>query len=262
MKYYVVSDPHGFFTIMRQSLEDAGFFHDMEPHKLILLGDLLDRGKEPFEMIRFVIDLMKQDQVILVRGNHEDLFMEMVTEDRGLPLSHHRSNGTYQTALDLTGMKWRDAISNPEELCERALSTPFVRTILPAMRNYYETKKFVFVHGWVPSIQNSDGTFTIIDNWRDAGDATWGLARWINGIQAAQSSNVPDKTVVCGHWHASFGHSRYEHKGSENGPDADFSPYYGPGVIAVDACTGISKQVNCIVLQDEGMGDMDELSSF
>ena len=59
-----------------------------------------------------------------------------------------------------------------------------------------------------------------------------------------------NKTIVCGHWHTSYGHSKYEHKGTEFGEDADFSPYYGPGIIAIDACTAFSGKVNCLVIED------------
>ena len=30
----------------------------------------------------------------------------------------------------------------------------------------------------------------------------------------------------------------------------DFSPYYGPGIIAIDACTAFSGKVNCLVIED------------
>ena len=43
---------------------------------------------------------------------------------------------------------------------------------------------------------------------------------------------------------------KYEHKGTEFGEDADFSPYYGPGIIAIDACTAFSGKVNCLVIED------------
>ena len=59
-----------------------------------------------------------------------------------------------------------------------------------------------------------------------------------------------NKTIVCGHWHTSYGHSKYEHKGTEFGEDADFSPYYGPGIIAIDACTAFSGKSNCLVIED------------
>ena len=61
------------------------------------------------------------------------------------------------------------------------------------------------------------------------------------------------KTVLCGHWHCSYGHSVYEGRGSEFGPDADFSPYFGAGVIALDACTAHSGKVNVLVLEDDDL---------
>ena len=42
----------------------------------------------------------------------------------------------------------------------------------------------------------------------------------------------------------------YERKCSEFGDDADFSPYYGKGIVAIDACTVRSKQINCIVIEE------------
>lgn len=78
----------------------------------------------------------------------------------------------------------------------------------------------------------------------------WEAARWYNGMDAARSVTV-DKTVVCGHRTASYGHCMYERKGSEFGEDADFSPYYADDIIAIDACTAVSGKMNCIVIEDE-----------
>ena len=58
-----------------------------------------------------------------------------------------------------------------------------------------------------------------------------------------------DKTIICGHWHTSFGHSTIDHAGSQFGPDANFRPFYGTGIIALDACTAVSGFVNCIVVE-------------
>ena len=62
-----------------------------------------------------------------------------------------------------------------------------------------------------------------------------------------------DKTIVCGHWHCSWGHCRLEGKCSEFGKDSDFSPFYADGIIAIDGCTAYSGRVNCIVLEDENI---------
>ncbi|MBQ1804423.1 MAG: metallophosphoesterase, partial [Oscillospiraceae bacterium] len=88
MRYYVAADVHGFYTKLRRKLTEAGFFTDPEPHKLLLLGDVMDRGQEAREMQSFLLERMERDEVILVRGNHEDLFEELVTIDEGLPVRH------------------------------------------------------------------------------------------------------------------------------------------------------------------------------
>lgn len=99
MRYYVISDVHGYYTQMKSALEKAGFFSDTTPHKLIMLGDLFDRGHEAKQLQQFILEQMEQDKIIPIRGNHEDLFVELVTTDAGMPYSYHKSNGTYDTAL-------------------------------------------------------------------------------------------------------------------------------------------------------------------
>ena len=66
MKYYVTADIHGFYTEFHRALDEAGYFTDPEPHKLIILGDIFDRGQEAVAMQRFILQLMDEDAVILV----------------------------------------------------------------------------------------------------------------------------------------------------------------------------------------------------
>ncbi len=209
MKYYVVADVHGFFDELKFALTEKGFFTDTEQHKLIVCGDLFDRGKQATELQEFILDLLAKDEVILIRGNHEDLMLELLKE-----------------------------------------------TIIPSMLDYYETSHYIFVHGWIPCTVKG-GLFDPVEyiynsNWRDADKVVWNQARWQEGMQAAHNHVVePGKKIVCGHWHCSFGHTHYENKGGEFENDPDFSPYYGEGIIALDACTAFSKKVNCIVIDDE-----------
>ena len=114
MRYYVISDVHGYYTQMKSALEKAGFFSDTTPHKLIMLGDLFDRGHEAKQLQQFILEQMEQDKIILIRGNHEDLFVELVTTDAGMPYSYHKSNGTYDMSNSLATVhpeliaKWSD----------------------------------------------------------------------------------------------------------------------------------------------------------
>jgi len=248
MKYYVTTDVHGFYSELRQALTEAGFFSDEEPHKLIILGDLFDRGREAKLLQQFVLDLMEKGEVILIRGNHEDLFVDMVTSGDGIQLRHHVINGTYNTAIQLTDFDPAMADIRPHDFAVAAQNTPYFQKIIPSMLDYYETDHFVFVHGWIPCIQDLDG-YSYYSDWRSASADEWAKARWYNGIDAAVTAQE-EKTIVCGHWHASYGHSKYEGKCSEFGDDADFTPYQAPGIIAMDACTARSGFVNVLVLDD------------
>ncbi len=196
-------------------------------------------------------DMQKAIEMLdeVIRGNHEDLYEELATVDQGQPFSHHISNGTYDTALQLTGMdKWM-ALIHQYDFAEAAQDTPYYKRIIPAMQNYYETAHYIFVHGWIPCLRERT-TYCSIGNWRKADDNMWSTARWFNGMDANQFVYEDGKTIVCGHWHASYGHTVYEKKGSEFGPDANFQPYYGNGIIALDACTVVSGFVNCIIIDD------------
>ena len=250
MRYYVTSDVHGYCSILKDALDRAGFFSDREERALVVLGDLFDRGEEENELQRFILRLMDENAVVLVRGNHEDLFYELVNEDQGVPYDHHIHNGTYKTALRLTGCDVRLALSRKEEFCAAARRTPYYALIMPAMLDFFETERFVFTHGWIPCAGDRKSGYVYRADWRGADGAEWKRARWVNGMDAALTCEE-EKTILCGHWHCSYGHFRFERKGSELGEDADFSPYYGKGIVALDACTAVSGRVNVVVLEDE-----------
>ena len=59
MRYYVVADIHGFYNELVEALNEAGYFNDVTPHKLVVCGDLFDRGKQAKELQSFILDLMK-----------------------------------------------------------------------------------------------------------------------------------------------------------------------------------------------------------
>ncbi len=262
MKYYVVADPHGFYLYLRQALEEAGFFEDNEPHKLIVCGDVLDRGEESAEIVDFLLELASKDMLILVKGNHEDLFVQCLMDiakgyvvDIASGCSYHYRNRTWHSILQLTKMKEKTAVDFSGSLVTKARNTRFYRELLPLCRDYYETDNYVFCHGWIPVINNGDKYSPIFEydpDWRNADLTRWREARWYNGMQLACENGIkePGKTIVCGHWHTSFGHNKYEGKGTYRGDADDLTPFYADGIIALDGCTVRSKRVNCIVIED------------
>ncbi len=257
MRYYVTSDVHGYFSELKIALTEKGFFSDTSEHKLIICGDLFDRGSEALYLQDFILELMEKNEVILIRGNHEDLLMQLLNSwsMQSYKAKHHISNMTVDTVLQLTGSSKSDLLINPEAIGRKLLLSPTINKIIPFMINFYETEQYIFVHGWLPSVQIRISAyqkfFKIIDDWRNASPSLWDDSRWINGMEAAhERALIPGKTIVCGHWNSSFGHSYYEGNGGEFDNNPDFSPYYADGIIALDACTVKSGFVNCIVIDD------------
>ncbi|MCM1237576.1 MAG: metallophosphoesterase [Ruminococcus flavefaciens] len=261
MKYFVVADVHGFYDLMIKALTEKGYFEEKKPHKLVICGDLFDRGLQAKEMEKFVVDLLEKDEVILIRGNHEDLMLDLVNRldefvDMGIEYTHHYSNRTVQTLMDLTGCSFGELKEEPRKVAERMRATPFLKTIIPAMLDYYETEKYIFVHGWIPcqasGYGGAPGWYKYQKDWRDAPKSDWMLARWYNGMLAAwQECIEPGKTIVCGHWCCSYGHTYLEKNIDIKKGMEDFKPYCGNGIIAIDATTAKNKVVNCIVIEDE-----------
>ena len=248
MKYYAVADVHGYFDALKTTLEANGFFTDTDSHKLIVCGDLFDRGKQAVNLQSFILNLLEQNEVILIKGNHEDLALDLLNgwPKRSYFQYHHHTNGTIDTVLQLTESTMHDLLNTPEDVGEKFLQSPFIQRIIPAMCDYYETSHYIFVHGWIPC-ENQ----LYRRDWRFADENMWNKARWLNGMEAAYAGVIePNKTIVCGHWHCSFGHSRYEGKGGEFDNNLDFTPYYNTGIIALDACTPVSGKINCIVIED------------
>ncbi len=258
MRYYVVSDVHGYFSALKAALSESGFFEDREPHKLILCGDLFDRGGEALLLQELVLSLLARDEVILIRGNHEDLMLRLLGDWKKSSYfqSHHLSNKTVDTVLQLTGFSKMDLYYDADRVGKALYETPFMQKILPHMRDYFETENFIFVHGWIPCRAYRQASramsYSPVMGWRNAGEEDWNEARWINGMEAARAGvTVAGKTIVCGHWHASFGHANYEGRGGEFEDHPDFSPYFGEGIIAIDACTTFTGKVNCLIVEDE-----------
>lgn len=275
MKLFVASDLHSYFTIFHNELKAKGFEENNPDHLLIICGDVFDRGSESVQMYEYLNSLTN---VILVRGNHEDLLEEMLI--RGYGESHDISNGTTRTVsdlLDLTG-------TNPDniyDICKEVKK--IVYPFLDKYVTYFETKNYIFVHGWIPcdawdhSVNKPwyqrNRLLVYNPDWRNSNDAEWYSARWVNGISAGYKNHItePGKTIVCGHWHCSTGHylkavgdainknqDPWCVPVSEFGPDAIWEPFVAEGIMAIDRCTAHTGQCNVVVLEDELLDETEK----
>ena len=270
MKFFCVSDIHGYYDPLIVALNEAGFEPDNPDHTLIACGDHFDRGRQPKEVLGFLIQLPRK---VLIWGNHDKLLLESC--NRGFFYGHDENNGTLGTVRDLSedfAQQYKIKHGDYPEVelrCQEVLR--IVQPFYQQHVDYFETNRYIFVHSFVPLNCLDDlpmyytrgKVFEKMDNWRNAHYREWEAARWGNPFDLAKRGLLPDKTLVFGHWHTSWPRHHWgwdDEVGPEWGPDADFSPYYGKGFVGIDACTAHSGKVNVVVIEDTPMMENSEFS--
>ena len=245
--YFCVADVHSFYTEMRRALSEQGYDKDNPSHIFCSIGDLFDRGPESKECLEFV-NSIPRERKILIRGNHEILMRQMIFGGNW-PRSIDKHNGTWKTACDLTGV-------DKAEVMEK------MRKNSEFWKYYHDTVwyavvgDYIITHGWVPC----EGHWTYgyppgariniipMEEWNEIDDEMWeNYFTWYNGMEKwSYYARVEGKTIICGHWNASWGWKNIRHK-CENLYDGDaiHEPFIDDGIVALDACTVVSKKVNC-----------------
>lgn len=241
-RYFVIADVHGFYDLMVKALNEAGFDYENPNHILISLGDLTDRGPQPVECIEYVMGLPEKRRH-LIRGNHDELVDNLFsTSTYG---GHDITNGTWDTvrrfaeherhfviSKQLAEMNWMDVIMDARKYRKWV-------EYYDSLVNYWEMDHFVFVHGWIP----------LVRNWRkNAKEDDWNRAIWAKTPQLTAAEHWDDKgkVVVCGHWHS-------EAWWSKDGYPYIFKTYTNPHFIALDAATAFSRQMNVLVIENDGI---------
>ena len=145
----------------------------INPHKetLIFLGDYIDRGSHSKQVIDYLLSLKESGyKVIALRGNHEDMLLNALTDHGTAWIDMWAINGGRATlaSYDTNGKD----IKIPENHIEFIKSMPL----------YYETEKYIFVHATVRA--DTPMEEQMID------DLLWGRFYFKHKL---------GKVVVCGH---------------------------------------------------------------
>lgn len=245
--YFVVSDIHSFYSIFYKSLLDKGFDIDNKNHILIICGDAFDRGNEANLLLDFLYDMNDQGRLIYIKGNHDDLLEDCLyqIEHKINISSYHWLNGTVSTILQISGINKYDIICGLYDY-EKDIEPKFKKyfELMKDALNYYELKDYIFVHGWIPHIRK-------YEDLKKCSDDEWKSARWSNGMSEWNSGwYYKNKTIVCGHWHTSFGHYRYHNIGhGEFEKDSCFDIYKDKGIIALDSCVAYTHKINIYIIE-------------
>lgn len=264
MKYFVFADCHGYYSLLQAALKKCGFDENNPEHMLISLGDNFDRGCENYQMFKFLKEMKDKNKIILIKGNHEDLLLGMLY--RRKPIYIDLTNGTYQTVNEMIkaylGNNAEDLFYNDPYTTYLTLVDEGFVDFVYDMVDYYETSNYIFTHGFIPvKYDDEEAKYVYDEAWRKATDKEFASSRWYNGIMMRLKEDIKekDKTIVVGHFHASYGNVRVkfkdktaaEYKKLEFSNNDYFYPFVTDGLIALDACTHLTKMVNVLVIEDD-----------
>ena len=241
---FCTSDVHSYYNELMIALHKAGFDLNNEKHIFVSCGDLFDRGCFPRKCLQFVNSL-PDNRKILIRGNHEDLAVSCIC--RGYFAQHDMWNGTMDT-IQMLSEYWRDPYAAPEEdVIESFYKNPEWLKYYNSTVYYAEVGDYIFTHGWIPFGGTKE--YPLYEaNWREKSfeDAIWvnGMDMWDKGVK------VPDKTVVCGHWHAAWGHQSLHGMDPSKCEMIEFnSPFKDTGIIALDSRVPATHFLNIEVIE-------------
>ena len=260
-KYFITSDTHSFYVPFIFELYKKGFDVNNKEHILILCGDLFDRGPDSLKTYEFIKSIPRERR-ILIRGNHEYLFIDLL--GKSIPDYYDHTNGTVKTLNDLTNNKyinWSDLVCDKKihEVKKWILSNEWV--------DYFETNKYIFTHAFIPlkinpnaytkDMYSLDESFlSYKDNWRESTPKEFENATWGCPWKLAKAGlNKTGKTIVCGHWHtADFFNNlkilKVKYDLYVNNPIFISKRYK---LIGLDACTVATNKVNVLVLNEEDL---------
>ena len=251
MKYFITSDVHGYYKELITALNNNDFNINNKEHILCICGDLFDRGSEPRKLFEFIKNLNEQNRLIYIKGNHEDLLEQCVNEiytGKNIGL-HHFSNGTIETICRFCRENEKIIFDPSKRDFIYKTMKPVLNFITKTAIDYKEIGNYILVHGWIPLNNKKD--------FRNSTKEDWKSARWTNGMAAWRTPEyrIKNKTIICGHWHCSWGWSfiRQSRKEFPQKTKKDwlksFEPFIDDGIMAIDACCAYSGKLNIIKLE-------------
>ena len=251
MKSFVVSDIHDHYDLLIEALNRNGFDENNAEHHLIVCGDAFYSGPQSGELFVFLRNLSQKGRLTFIYGNHDIELLDNLKNNRFT----RKANRTCAELLvkfltDETDLTDDELIAK----CNELGFTDFL-TNIPVW--YYETKNYIFTHGFIPTEKKS-----YKPDWRNATEREWRTAAARGDammLSMRYGISEPNKKIVCGHYSAArcylMNNATQEdwknkiYKDVSGVPADGFKPFFGDTFIAIDQSVKKTGFMNCIVLE-------------
>jgi len=131
MSLWAVGDIHGCLRSLERLISEIS---PKPEDKLVFLGDYIDRGPDSKGVVDYLISLSKQTQCIFLRGNHEQMLLDVIDGN----------DDTYLWLINGAQATWR-SYGNLNELALNEEHMNFFRNT----KYYHIEDSFLFVHAGV-----------------------------------------------------------------------------------------------------------------
>ncbi|QMS85046.1 metallophosphoesterase [Candidatus Xianfuyuplasma coldseepsis] len=234
MTYFVISDIHGYYKAMRQSLQKAGYNENNPHHHLIVIGDMFDRGPSSDQVLEYLYPLFQENKASIIIGNHDTFLRDFLQGDNSRVLFNVMYNGFQATLEALSNTSFtEDSLDSIRTKIHRRY--PYLQSLLENVPYFIEKGDYIFVHGGI------DGGAL---DWRtmlSEHDYVWSREH--------QLPPIPGKTVVAGHTRVATIRKRttsYELLFLHH-PEY-FDILYMEGKILIDRFVEVAQELNVLVL--------------
>ncbi|XMB85236.1 metallophosphoesterase [Mycoplasmatota bacterium WC44] len=236
MKFFCVSDLHGNYKALVNSLKEKGFDYKNDDHTLLILGDLFDRGTENTQLWNFVNKLAKNESLIFIRGNHDNFFIDFLRyENSNKFLFNVEKNGFGETIKSFSGIDPVDlnSIKQASEITKKNYEG--ILEFFHNTKYYFETENYIFVHA---------GINTEIDDWKETSVKEF---TWMKDFYEKDITNT-NKIVVFGHVNTILLNEKLI---SVKEMDHEHAIWYGKQKIGIDGKAYKTSKVNVLIIEDE-----------
>ncbi|WP_414045125.1 metallophosphoesterase [Macrococcus equi] len=175
----VISDIHGSLELFQQLLKKVNYSKD---DRLIILGDIIDKGPNSIELVEYVGSLLQHEHVHMILGNCDCIFDEL-EEDYLYHYMTYRHTLVHE-ALAKLGKILSDYTTQSEMAQDVRKHFGYLHDVVKDLPLMIETEDFIFVHA---GLEQTDYMNTTRYNA-------------LNMPYFYTAANNTDKTVVVGHF--------------------------------------------------------------
>lgn len=236
-----MSDIHGHPDHMVQLLRKLRYDRD---DILIIVGDLVDKGPDSLQAVRYIMGLSSKNQVYVSMGNVDEYRLHVLcdrtegSDERFCDFIHWQKKrwgcGLLLDMLAGLGISPEHLTADSAGICRERLQTHYAPEIeyLQQLPTILDMGSYIFVHGGIPTDDLESLTETERHNW-------------LKNDCFLEKGYRFSKCVVTGHWPVCL----YRHEEEDLKPLFD----YDRKIISIDGGCGIQAagQLNALILPDK-----------